>query len=48
MKKVSIEMFPAKVGDSFLISIFEGNDKVNILIDGGFKETYTNYSTFAP
>lgn len=43
MKKVSIEMFPAKVGDSFLISIFEDNNKVNILIDGGFIETYTDF-----
>lgn len=42
LSDIRIETFPALEGDCFLISI--GNEtKTNILIDGGFEETYHNY-----
>ncbi|MEC0710135.1 MBL fold metallo-hydrolase [Bacillus haynesii] len=42
MAEIHIEMFPALEGDSFLITL--GNeDKTNILIDGGYKETYYHH-----
>lgn len=37
-----IEIFPAKVGDSFLISYGENNEN-HILIDGGYKKTYDDF-----
>ncbi|PEC09869.1 AVAST type 1 anti-phage system MBL fold metallo-hydrolase Avs1a [Bacillus toyonensis] len=39
MSAVKIEMLPAQEGDCFLVSIGE-KDKINMLIDGGYKETY--------
>jgi beta-lactamase superfamily II metal-dependent hydrolase len=39
---LSVEIFPALEGDSFLISCGE-NKKTNILIDGGMISTYRNY-----
>ena len=39
---VSIEFFPASVGDSILIRCFSRDDTLNILVDGGVKETYKN------
>ncbi|WP_374965705.1 MBL fold metallo-hydrolase [Lysinibacillus sp. RS5] len=36
---ISIKVFPASYGDSFLVSCF-GKKKINILIDTGFKSTY--------
>ncbi|UKS29949.1 MBL fold metallo-hydrolase [Paenibacillus sp. HWE-109] len=42
LMSVKIEMFPAKEGDSFLITLGE-NPKFNILIDGGLEDTYTDY-----
>lgn len=42
MSDIRIEAYPALEGDCFLISI--GNErKTNILIDGGFAETYHDY-----
>lgn len=42
MYDIRIEVYPALEGDCFLISI--GNEiKTNILIDGGFAETYHGY-----
>ena len=38
---LTITMFPASYGDSFLISV--PNEKLNMLIDAGFKSTYKNY-----
>ncbi|GLI54733.1 hypothetical protein PM10SUCC1_02480 [Propionigenium maris DSM 9537] len=39
---MKIEVFPAEVGDSFLISYGEGESK-HILIDGGYRETYDDF-----
>lgn len=39
---MKIEIFPANIGDSFLISYGENLTK-HILIDGGYKETYSNF-----
>lgn len=40
MKSISIEMFPARNGDSFLIRF---NNKKNIVIDMGYDDTYFSY-----
>lgn len=40
MSKISIKMFPARCGDCFLVKLDNGK---NIVIDMGYKETYTNY-----
>lgn len=40
MKDICIEMFPARSGDCFLVRLNNGK---NIIIDMGYKETYTNY-----
>ncbi|MFQ3546592.1 AVAST type 1 anti-phage system MBL fold metallo-hydrolase Avs1a [Halobacillus rhizosphaerae] len=42
MSDISIEIFPALEGDCFLVSM-GSEHKVNILIDGGYKETYYNH-----
>lgn len=39
---MKIEVFPAKIGDSFLVS-YGNNYEKHILIDGGYENTYTNY-----
>lgn len=39
---MKIEIFPAKIGDCFLIS-YGNNYEKHILIDGGYKETYTKF-----
>ncbi|MBN8211092.1 MBL fold metallo-hydrolase [Bacillus sp. NTK071] len=42
MSDINIEMFPALGGDCLLVTL--GNKKkTNILIDGGYKETFYNY-----
>lgn len=40
---MKIKAFPASYGDSFLIQFEYEEKKYNILIDCGFKNTYTNY-----
>lgn len=40
---ITIEMFPAENGDSFLISFGSGTKKNNILIDSGYENTFNNY-----
>ncbi|SFA81870.1 MULTISPECIES: AVAST type 1 anti-phage system MBL fold metallo-hydrolase Avs1a [unclassified Bacillus (in: firmicutes)] len=42
MSDIRIEVYPALEGDCFLISIGKER-KTNILIDGGFAETYNDY-----
>lgn len=39
---MKVEIFPAKIGDSFLISYGRDYEK-HILIDGGYKETYDDF-----
>jgi ribonuclease BN (tRNA processing enzyme) len=39
---MKIEIFPANIGDSFLISYGKDYEK-HLLIDGGYKETYDNF-----
>lgn len=43
MNKIDIIAFPASYGDSFLIKINLGDKEYNLLIDCGFKDTYTKY-----
>lgn len=40
---VKVKIFPASYGDCFLLSINDKEKHINILIDGGFNETYYNY-----
>lgn len=43
LSDIRIEVYPALEGDCFLISIGNNQKKTNILIDGGFAETYHDY-----
>lgn len=40
---IKLKVIPASYGDGFLLSIKEGNQDINILIDGGFSKTYSDY-----
>lgn len=40
---IKIEMFPALEGDSILISLGNEPNRIHILLDGGFGETYENH-----
>lgn len=40
---IKLKIIPASYGDSFLLSIKEENQFINILIDGGFSKTYDDY-----
>jgi len=40
LDKIRIEMFPAEGGDAFLLRF---DNKKNIMIDIGYRDTYTNY-----
>lgn len=41
MAEIQVKIFPASYGDSFLVSFF-GEKNIHILIDMGFKKTYTD------
>ena len=41
--KIEIHMFQAYDGDCFLVTIYETEKEVNLLIDCGSSETYQNY-----
>lgn len=43
MEKIKLKIFPAFYGDCFLISIYEEEKVINILIDGGLSKTYEDY-----
>ncbi|TYQ16946.1 UNVERIFIED_CONTAM: hypothetical protein Cloal_3529 [Acetivibrio alkalicellulosi] len=41
--KISVRVFQAKQGDSFLITLQKCNEEVNIMIDFGTYNTYFDY-----
>jgi len=43
MENIKVKIFPAFYGDCFLISIYEEEKVINILIDGGLSKTYEDY-----
>lgn len=38
-----IDVFPAKNGDCFMVRCYDGKTKTNILIDGGYADTYHDF-----
>lgn len=40
---INLKIFPASYGDCFLLAIKESEKNINILIDGGFTQTYDSY-----
>lgn len=39
---INVKIFPAGYGDCFLVTIYNSDEKFNILIDGGLGDTYKN------
>jgi hypothetical protein len=43
MARLTVEVFPAGVGDAILLRCVSGDRPINILVDGGNRPTYENY-----